>query len=496
MRFDRRSGVFLHVTSLPSRHGIGDLGEGARAFLDFLDTADQSLWQICPLGPTTGIHGHSPYQTLSGFAGSPLLIDLDWLGDRSYLDESALDPPEEASDHEVRYDAVRTFKFDRLRQAFESFRDDPSGDDREAFESFREREADWLADYTLFVALKREFGGDAWIDWPDPVKTHDPDALDTYREELADEIEFRAFCQWVFDTQWRSLRDEAHDRGIDIVGDLPIYVALDSADVWASPEAFQLTDDHEPAAVAGVPPNPGDDGQRWGNPVYDWDHLESTGYDWWLGRLRRLFDLVDVTRIDHFKGFDEFWAIPADSDDPADGEWNEGPGRDFFETVERELGDLPFVAEDLGFLDPSSVSLREAFDFPGMRVPQYADWCEQGDRYQPMHYPENSVGYTSTHDTDTLVGYYESLPERQRDCLHYNLGTDGHEIEWAVIEAVWNSDAALAVTTVQDLLGLGSDARFNTPGTLDGNWDWRVTETELDDTVADRLAQITDATIR
>jgi 4-alpha-glucanotransferase len=496
MRFDRQSGIFLHVTSLPSPHGIGDLGTGARSFLDFLDRADQSLWQICPLGPTTAVHGHSPYQTLSGFAGEPLVIDLDWLGERGYLDADALEPPADFSEHEVRYERVSEFKRDRLREAYETFAVEPNSDDSAAFESFRERESEWLADYTLFVALKQEFDQQAWIDWPEPVKTRDPDALAEYREKLAAEIEFRAFCQWVFDEQWREVAAAADERGIDIVGDLPIYVALDSADVWASPEAFQLGEDHEPAAVAGVPPNPGDDGQRWGNPVYDWEQLAAADYDWWLARLRRLFDLVDVTRIDHFKGFDEYWAIPADSDDPADGEWRDGPGADFFETVEAELGDLPFLAEDLGFLDQSSVALRERFDFPGMRVPQYADWCQEGDRYQPMHYPENSVGYTSTHDTDTFVGYYETLPERQRDCLHYNLGTDGAEIEWDVIEAVWNSEAALALATVQDLLGLGSDARFNTPGTATGNWRWRVTAEGLDDDVADRLARITDATVR
>ncbi len=496
MRFHRQSGIFLHVTSLPSRHGIGDLGEGAVTFLEFLDRADQSLWQVCPLGPTTDVAHHSPYQTLSGFAGQPLVVALDPLVDRGYLTASEVEPPAGVSNHETNYDAVSSFKHDRLRTAYERFRAEPAEGDREAFESFREREADWLADYTLFVALKREFDEAAWTDWPEPVRGRDPEALADYREELADEIGYRAFCQWLFDRQWHAVVEEAHDRGIQIVGDLPIYVAFDSADVWAAPEAFQLDEDGSPTAVAGVPPNPNDDGQRWGNPLYDWDHLAETGYDWWLGRLRRLFDLVDVTRIDHFKGFDEYWAIPADADDPAEGAWHEAPGVDFFQTVRDELGDLPFVAEDLGFLDPSTVALREQFGFPGMRVPQYADWCSEGDRYQPMHFPADSVGYTSTHDTDTFVGYYENLDDRQRDCLHYNLGADGHEIEWDVIEAVWNSEASLAITTVQDLLGLGSEARFNTPGTASGNWAWRVTAEALTDHVADRLSRITDATLR
>ena len=496
MRFDRQSGVFLHHTSLPSPYGVGDLGAGARAFVDFLDRADQSLWQFCPIGPTADAQGNSPYQSYSAFAGNPLLVDLRDLGERGLLTDEELDPPDEASRHEARYEAVRPFKRERLRTAFERF-DAGEGDaDREAFESFREREAGWLDDYALFAALREEFDGRLWTEWPDGLRTRDPDALAERREALAGEIRFHEFCQWCFDRQWRDLREYAHDRGVGLVGDLPIYVALDSADVWATPEAFELTDDNRPAVVAGVPPNPGDDGQRWGNPLYDWERLAGDGYGWWLARLERLFDLVDVTRIDHFVGFDRYWAIPADSDDPADGEWREGPGREFFEAVRDRLGDLPFLAEDLGFLDQSVVALREEFDFPGMRVPHYADWCEGGNMHQPMTYPENCVGYTSTHDTDTIAGYYRNLSDRQRDCLHYNLGTDGSEIEWDMIEAVWNSDAALALTTVQDLLGLDSDARFNTPGTATGNWRWRVTEAGLDGSVADRLRQITDLTLR
>jgi 4-alpha-glucanotransferase len=507
MRFDRRSGVLLHPTALPGPHGIGDLGAGARSFLDFLERGDQSIWQVCPLGPTVGIHGHSPYQTFSGFAGNPLLIDLVDLAERGYLtdgeiDSNAPDAPDAAdtddefSPHRVHYEAVESFTIARLRAAFDRFRDVAGDEERASFAAFREREADWLADYTLFRALKAEFDGALWTEWPEPVRARDPETLADYRDDLADEVDFRAFCQWVFDRQWRDLRAYAADRGVEILGDLPIYVALDSADVWAAPEVFDLTDDARPAAVAGVPPNMGDSGQRWGNPVYDWDCLAETGYEWWLDRLRRLFELVDYARLDHFKGFDEFWAIPADSDDPADGEWRGGPGNAFFEAVRAEFGDLPFVAEDLGFLDAESAALREAFDIPGMRVPQYADWCQQGHLYQPMHYPEDCIAYTSTHDTDTAVGYYESLGDQQRDCLHYNLGTDDAEIEWDLVEAVWNSEATLAMTTMQDLLGLDSHARFNTPGTTDGNWRWRVTDAGLDDAVADRLARITDATVR
>ncbi|MBV0903545.1 4-alpha-glucanotransferase [Haloarcula salina] len=496
MRFQRQSGVFLHHTSLPSPHGIGDLGSGARAFVDFLDRADQSLWQFCPLGPTSSVHGNSPYQSASAFAGNPLLVDLRDLVERGYLDDGEVEPPDGVSDQQVRYDRVTAFKTERLRTAFERFEERASDDDRAAFERFRERESAWLEDYALFTALKGALDDGAWVDWPAGIKTRDPDAMARYREELADEVRYHAFVQWCFDEQWRDIAAYADERGIGLVGDLPIYVGFDSADVWANPEAFRLGDDRRPTEVAGVPPNMGDDGQRWGNPVYDWDALRADDYGWWLDRFERLFDLIDIARIDHFKGFDEFWSIPADAEDPAAGQWRDGPGAQFFETVEAELGDLPFLVEDLGFLDEGIVALRDEFGFPGMRVPQYADWCEEGHMYQPMHYPEQSVGYTSTHDTDTVVGYYRDLSDRQRDCLHYNLGTDGSEINWDLIEAVWNSNAGVAMTTMQDLLGLGSDARFNVPGTATGNWQWRVTEDGLGSDVAERLRQVTDRTIR
>ncbi len=496
MKFDRQSGVFLHHTSLPGPHGIGDLGEGARTFVDFLDHADQSLWQFCPLGPTAPAHGNSPYASSSAFAGNPLLIDLTDLVDRGYLTDEEIKPPDGLSSQEVQYERVGEFKRSRLRTAYERFQEDAGDADRDSLAAFSDRESMWLDDFVLFTALKSHFGGQNWTDWPDGIKKRDPEALDHYREELSDDVAYHTFVQWLFEEQWQSLAAYATERGIDFVGDLPIYVAADSADVWANPDLFRLDENRQPAEVAGVPPNPGDDGQSWGNPVYDWDTLRETNYEWWIDRFERLFDLVDIARIDHFKGFDEFWAIPAEADSPAAGRWEEAPGAHFFETVEAELGELPFFVEDLGFLDERLVSLRDRFNFPGMCVPQYADWCEEGHMYQPMHFSEQSVGYTSTHDTDTIVGYYRELSDQQRDCLHYNLGTDGTDIHWAMIEAVWNSSAVVAITTVQDLLGLDSYARFNVPGTATGNWQWRVTEDGLDPDVAELLRQVTDRTIR
>ena len=494
MRFDRSDGVFCHVTSLPGAHGIGDLGNGAEAFLSFLGDAEVDHWQICPIGPTMNSAGESPYQSPSAFAGNPLLVDLNGLVADGWLDEADLEPVPGFPEDRVDYDAVREYKLPLLRTAFERF-DAASPEDRGdrgdegGIDAFREREP-WLADYALFRAISDTRPEGTWGDWPEPLRTREPDALADARERHAEEVRFREFVQWTFDRQWRDLREVAAEEGVSIVGDVPIYVALDSADVWANPEAFRLDERNRPTAVAGVPPNPGDDGQRWGNPLYDWERLAEDGYGWWIDRFRRLFDLADVARLDHFLGFVKYWAIPTDGD-PADGEWREGPGRDLFEAVEREFGRAPFIAEDLGFGEPAMDELMAEFGFPGMRVPQYADWCGEGDHYQPMHYPEGVVGYTSTHDTDTWVGYFEDLPERQRDCFRYNVGADGDRaIEWEIIDEVWSSEAVLAMTTMQDLLGLDSGARFNEPGTLDGNWEWRARREALADDIADRLWEL------
>ena len=495
MRFDRQSGIFLHLTSLPGPHGIGDLGEGPREFLSFLQTAEQQFWQFCPLGPTSSAHGNSPYQSFSAFAGNPLLISLDRLVDDGWLSDDDLQPVPEFDPHEVDYEQVATYKREKLRTAHENFRETATEADRAALDEFRESES-WLDDYALFRALKKKHEGVAWVDWPEPIRTREPEALAEAREELSEEIEYRTLVQYWFDNQWQAFKEDAEEAGITLVGDVPIYVGLDSADVWSSPEAFQLDDQNRPTAVAGVPPNAGDSGQKWGNPLYDWERLADNDYDWWARRLGRLFDQVDITRLDHFQGFLEYWAIPTHADSAAEGEWRDGPGAAFFEAIGEQLGDLPFIAEDLGFPDAELNALMDRFSFPGMRVPQYADWCQGGNEHQPMNYPKNSVGYTSTHDTDTFEGYYQDLSDRQRECLHYNLGVDGSEINWSIIQAVWRSDAVLACTTMQDLLGLDSHARFNTPGTAHGNWSWRVTSEGLDEGIANKLGTMTQIELR
>jgi 4-alpha-glucanotransferase len=495
MDLGRRSGLFLHLTSLPGPEGIGTLGAGARAFLEFAERAGASVWQVCPLGPTAGIHGHSPYSPLSAFAGNPLLVDLDRLVDAGWLEGSEVEPRAGVGPHRVDFDAVIEYKTARLRTAFEGFEARASAEERGAFESFREREGHWLEEYALFVALKRRFDDAGWTDWPEGLRRRDPDALEEWRGELADEIAFREFLQFCFDRQWAALRADAAERGIDIVGDVPLYVGMDSADVWANRDVFAVGPDG-PEAVAGVPPEGGEGGQRWGNPLYDWDHLESTGFGWWIRRFERTYDLVDVVRLDHFKGFDSYWAIPEGADSPAEGEWREAPGATLFETVREHRGEFPAIAEDVGHLSESVHGLRRRFDLPGMRIPQYADWCAEDHFYQPHTYPEDVVAYTGTHDTDTAVGWYRSLGDEQRDCLHYYLATDGQEIHWGLLDAVWGSSAGLAIAPIQDVLGLGSDARFNTPGTTSGNWDWRITREGLDEDVARRLWGLTDHHLR
>jgi 4-alpha-glucanotransferase len=494
MTFDRQSGVFLHVSSLPGPDGVGTLGEPAREFVDFLASAEQSLWQTCPIGPTDPGQGNSPYSAFSARAGNPLFIELDPLAEAGWLDEPNYP---DFDDREVEFERVRPFKRAALREAFDGFEHGADEDTRGAFESFCAENADWLEDYALFRALSDHFEADTWMDWPEDVKFRDSEALERYRDQLSEDIRFRQFCQWLFDRQWTDLRAYAHERGIDLVGDMPIYVGANSADVWATPEIFKLDDDREPIYVAGVPPDDfSDTGQLWGMPVYDWETLADRDYGWWVDRFAGLLDRFDVFRIDHFKGFESYYQIPAEEDTAVNGEWVSGPGRDFFETVRDELGDLPIIVEDLGVITDATRDLRDAFGFPGMCVAGMADWCDEDHTHHPASYDEASVAYTSTHDTSTMVGWVEDLSERQRGCLEYAVDHDGGAIHWDVIEAVWGTPAVITLAQFQDFHGLGDDHRFNLPGTAEGNWRWRVTEDGLDDDVAERLAQVTDATIR
>ncbi|WP_324758241.1 4-alpha-glucanotransferase [Haloarcula montana] len=495
MEFERSSGIFLHLTSLPSPDGVGTLGDPAEQFVDYLAAAGQGLWQICPLGPTDGAFGNSPYQTHSSFAGNPLLVSLDELVADGWLTDDDLADRPDFDGHWVEYDRVGEYKQRKLRTAFDRFRETAGESENRALDEFAADNDSWLADYALFRALKAHFGGDGWTQWPADAKQRDPDALARYRDELSEEIRFREFVQFCFDRQWRRVHEYANEHGVRIIGDMPIYMGMDSADVWANPELFDLNDDNEPAAVAGMPTNPSGDGtgQRWGNPLYDWDAMAADGYEWWIERFEALLSRVDITRVDHFKGFESYWAIPADAPTAADGEWREGPGRALFEAVESALGELPIIVENLGGITPELRELRESLGAPGMNVALYADWCTEDHMYMPHVYPQDSVAYTSTHDTNTVMGWYrDEISDRQRDCLHFYMDSDGHEINWAVVEAVWAADSIFAITQMQDLLGLGGETRFNTPGTAEGNWTWRITEDGYDQGVAQRLRNVTE----
>ncbi|WP_255470258.1 4-alpha-glucanotransferase [Halorhabdus sp. CUG00001] len=493
MAFEKQSGVFLHVSSLPGPDGIGTLGAPAETFVDFLATAEQSLWQTCPIGPTDPDVGNSPYSAYSARAGNPLFIDLDALVDRGWLAD--LDRPG-FDEREVEYDRVDAFKQEALRDAFAGFEADAEPAAKTDFETYCGEAGDWLEEYALFRALNDRFDGE-WVEWPAEAKHRDPDALDRYREELAEEIRFRKFLQWVFETQWQALRSYADDRGVSLVGDMPIYVGTNSADVWANPELFKLDEDLEPAYVAGVPPDEfSETGQLWGMPVYDWAAHAEDEYEWWLQRFEGLLDRFDVFRIDHFKGFESFYQIPADHDTAVDGEWVTGPGEALFQTVEAELGELPIIVEDLGHITEETRALRDAFEFPGMSVAAMADWCDPSQGHHPASYTENTVAYASTHDTDTVPGWYASLSDAQRECLHDVVDGNSDDPHWNIVETIWASEAVLTLVQCQDLLGLGTAHRFNFPGTAEGNWEWRVLPSELTDDVAERLAAVSRRTDR
>ncbi|WP_152040022.1 4-alpha-glucanotransferase [Salinigranum salinum] len=504
MTLERGSGLFLHIASLPGPQGIGSLGDPARRFVDFLSRADQSAWQFCPIGPTTVEYGNSPYSALSAAAGNPLFVDLADLRERGWLDDVD-DAGVDADPDRVAYGRVTTHVERHLRQAHAGFETDATAAERRAFTAFREANADdWLDDYTLFRALKRDHDGVAWTEWPAEHRDRDPDALAAARADLADEIAFREFCQFCFAQQWDALRSYAHERGVSLVGDVPIYVAGDSADVWANRAVFQLDAEGRPTAVAGVPDAPDEvfSAQRWGMPLFDWDELERTGFEWWVGRLDRLFDRCDLVRIDHFRGLEQYWAIPADEPDPNVGEWRDVPSEAFFDRLEHEFGDLSTraFAEDIGHLTDAVDELRGRYGLASLKLLPFVGWCDDDHPHMPHRWTDATVGYTSTHDSDTARGTYESLSPEERACLHDYVGVDAggdpaiaetvHEV---FVEAAWRSDASLVLAQLQDVLGLGSEARFNVPGTTEDNWAWRVRAAALTDERADWLADVTRA---
>jgi 4-alpha-glucanotransferase len=488
----RASGILLHPTSLPGRWGIGDLGDAAYQFVDALQAAGQQLWQVMPLGPTG--YGDSPYQSFSAFAGNPLLISFDLLLSEGLLSPEDLTDMPALPDHAVDYGAVITFKQGVLRRSFERFSAGSSPELRQAFNDFLAQSHTWLNDYALFAALKQAHGGASWNTWDGPIARHEPEALVHWSRQLSSEVQFHSYLQFLFQRQWLDLKSYANQRGVRIIGDIPIFVAYDSADVWANPDLFWLDEGGNPLVVAGVPPDYfSATGQRWGNPLYRWDVLAKRGYTWWIERFRSTLVLYDIARIDHFRGFAGYWEVPAEEETAINGRWVAGPGRDLFDAVHRALGSLPIIAEDLGLITPDVIELRDSLGFPGMKVLQFAFGGRSDDPYLPHSYLPRSVVYTGTHDNDTTRGWWNSLSDHERSRVQVYLGRDGSDISWDLIRLALMSVADLAIIPVQDVLDLDSSARMNTPGQAGGNWSWRMPNGALSHQIIQRLHQLTVA---
>ena len=490
---DRCSGVLLHITSLPGAHGSGDLGENARHFVDWLAAARQSVWQFLPLGPT-GL-GHSPYMSPSAFAGNPLLVDLGALHAAGWLEADELQPPPGLPAQRVDFDRVAPWRMQRLRLAAQRFARRADTRVRAELAAFAAEQAHWLDDYALFMALQDRHAGRLWSDWPAPLAQRDPSALAQARDEFAQDVAFWVFVQWSFFGQLAALRDYARRRGVRLMGDVPFYVALHSADVWGHPHLFQLDERGRPLAVAGVPPDAfSASGQRWGNPLYRWPAHAAEGYAWWIARFRAVFAQVDRVRIDHFRGFESCWEIPADCPDATRGRWVTSPGAALFDAVQDALGSPAVIAEDLGVITPEVDALRRRLGFPGMRVLQFAWGEDPGNdrRYLPHRYTADSVVYTGTHDNDTTLGWWAGAPEPIRRHVRDYLACGSDDVGWTFIRAACASVAAMALYPMQDVLRLGSGHRMNTPATASGNWAWRFSWEQVGAEHAALLARFAD----
>ncbi len=501
----RSSGILLHPTSLPGRFGVGDLGAAAYEFVDFLEETGQSLWQVLPLGPTG--YGDSPYSCFSAFAGNPLLISLGALVDDGLLDQNDIDNAPEFPSHRVDYGSAIEFKSAMLKKAHANFIENGSDQLKDEYLAFAGETSWWLEDYTTYRAIKDAHGGREWTRWEPFLRDREDKAIYFFRENHAVEISAQKFYQYLFFKQWLGLASYANEHGVKIIGDAPIFVAHDSADVWANRELFHLDEEGSPTLVAGVPPDYfSHTGQLWGNPIYRWDLMKENGYQWWIERLRQALTMVDILRLDHFRGFEKYWAVPAGEPTAVNGRWEEGPGADFFDAVRKAFneGELPIIAEDLGYITPEVIALRDQFEFPGMQVLQFAFGIDpQADAYKPYNYVKNSVVYTGTHDNDTTAGWFttdgagdttrshDEVGGERALALKY-LGTDGHEINWDFIRLALGSVADTAIIPLQDVLGLGREARMNVPARESGNWSWRYTADQLTPEIRRRLAEMAE----
>jgi 4-alpha-glucanotransferase len=501
MNFPRASGILLHPSSLPGPFGIGDLGPTAYAFADFLEASAQSLWQVLPMGPTG--YGDSPYACYSAFAGNTLFISPEKLVADGLLAKAELDNSPEFSNDRVDFAAAHSYKDSMLRRAFVEFIKNTDPEIVGAFAGFCKQQASWLEDYALFRALKDEHGGVGWTGWSPELVSRERVTLEGAKQSLAEEIEAQKFYQFLFFRQWFALKSYCNDRGIELVGDIPIFVAHDSADVWTNPDQFKLKQDGSPVVVAGVPPDYfSTTGQLWGNPLYNWEQMRADGFKWWISRVRATLEIFDIARIDHFRGFAACWEIPGGDKTAERGSWVEAPGRELFTAVKNALGQVPIIAEDLGVITPDVESLRDDFGFAGMRIVQFAFSSDTKNIDLPHNYHQNVVVYTGTHDNDTAVGWFSSVAgegstrdadqiKREKEfCLKY-LNTDGKEIHWDFIRAAWASVANKAIVPLQDVLGLGTEARMNLPNTTAGNWAWRYRAEALTTEIGTRLRELT-----
>lgn len=486
---ERSSGILMHITSLPSKYGIGTLGEAAYDFVDFLVEAGQKYWQILPLTQTG--YGDSPYQSCSAFSGNPFLIDLDLLEEEGLLEKEDYEDVD-FGDNELEVDYGKIFeeKLPILRIAYENSK----GDYDEEIEAFIEEQSHWIEDYGLYMAIKVSLGNIGLMDWDERIRKKDPDIIAHYKEELQDEIDYWIFVQYIFFKQWHNLKSYANEKGIEIIGDIPIYVAEDSVDVWSNPDMFLLEDNLIPKVVAGCPPDAfSETGQLWGNPIYDWEKHKADGYSWWIKRFKSSLNLYDVIRIDHFRGFEAYWQIPYGEETAINGEWIKGPNIEFFEAVEEELGEMNIIAEDLGFMTDELEEFREATGYPGMKLLQFAFDLEEESPYLPYNYYDtNCVAYTGTHDNDTVMGWLEESGDEDEVefCKDYFKLNEEEGYNWGFIRGAWSSTADVAIALIQDFLGYGSTSRMNTPSTL-GWWKWRIQEGVLDEELAEKILHMT-----
>jgi 4-alpha-glucanotransferase len=496
MTFTRAAGILLHPTSLPSQGGIGDFGPAAFRFVDFLRAAAQSLWQVLPLSPV-GL-GNSPYSATSAFAGNPLLISLELLRDHGWIGDRELKKLE-SREADIDFKSVNAVKLPLLKLAAENFLRRPSDalGEHERFASFCRDQAWWLEDYVLFSCLRQRFSAESWNKWPRPLARREADAIAKARHELVNELQIERVLQFAFYEQWKSLHDYARKRQIRVVGDVAIFVNYDSADVWTNPEIFYLDAELEPTVVSGVPPDAfSETGQRWGNPLYRWDVLKQRGYDWWIQRMRWATTTCDYVRIDHFRGFEQNWEIPASEPTAVKGQWVHGPKDDLFHALRSAMGDLPFIAEDLGLITPEVDALRTRLNIPGMKVLQFGFGDKGAHMYLPHRYEPNCVVYTGTHDNDTTLGWWETISKAERTAATAYLGSPEDGIHWAMIRAAYGSVAAFAIVPLQDVLGLDSAARMNTPSRTDNNWGWRFRGADLRSEHAAKLSKITETSDR